>query len=139
MAPTTTSTTTAKIAWTAAALLFMASLAPVAAHAEAAKAKPGHQCFWPSEVNGFTSVDDRHVNLHVGVKDVYQVELLSPCPDIKWTEKLGLDTRGSTMVCTGLDVTIVSPSPIGPQRCPARNLRKLTPEEIAAQKHRAKP
>jgi hypothetical protein len=117
---------------TALAVLILAAAATSAAAADKAKPAPARQCFWPTEVNGFTPVDDTHVNLHVGVKDVYQVELLSPCLDIRWNESLGVKTRGASMVCTGLDIDIISPSSIGPQRCPARTLRKLTPEEVAA-------
>jgi hypothetical protein len=38
-----------------------------------------------------------------------------------------------------MDAEVVSPSPIGPQRCAVRSMHKLTPEEIAALPPRAKP
>ena len=45
-------------------------------------AKARSQCFWTHQVNNFASTDDRIVNLRVGVRDVYQLEMLGRCTDI---------------------------------------------------------
>jgi hypothetical protein len=89
-------------------------------------------CFNQSDVNGFRAVDSETVNLRVGVSDIYQVKLLGVCPDIKWTEGIALETRGSAQVCTGLDLTIHAPGPTGPQECAAESIRKLSAAEAAA-------
>jgi hypothetical protein len=118
----------------AGALLLAACAAPGArmgARADAS-ATPPRQCFWTRQVNGFTAVDERTVNVRVGTRDYYQLELLGPCRDVDWALALGLESRGGSSICTGLDATIIAPSSIGPQRCPVRNVRKLTPQEVAA-------
>lgn len=101
---------------------------------------PGRQCFHPSQVGGFAAQSDRIVNVRVGVRDVWQFELMSACPDVRWNQRLGVQARGgSSFICSGLDVDIVSPTQIGPQRCPVRSIRQLTPEEIAALPRGARP
>ena len=37
-----------------------------------------HRCFWARNVNNFEAVDDTHVNIRVGVKDVYAMTLFGP-------------------------------------------------------------
>jgi len=121
--------------------LSLAASGPAAARSplEPAAAKPKSQCFWTRQVNSFASSDDRIVNVRVGVKDVYQFEMFGRCNDVDWSNKIALVSRGSDYICSGLDAEIVAPSPIGPQRCPVRNVRKLTPEEIKALPKRSRP
>lgn len=124
-----------------AAILLLASVA-TGASADEAKPKTDaapRQCFWTRSINGFNAVDDHTVNLRVGVKDVYQLELLQPCNDIDWASKIAIQSRGSSWICSGLDATVIAPSPIGPQRCMVKTVRKLTPEEVAALPAKAKP
>jgi hypothetical protein len=102
-------------------------------------AKPRSQCFWTRQVNSFASSDDRIVNVRVGVKDIYQFEMFGRCNDVDWNNKIALVSRGSSYICSGMDAEIISPSPIGPQRCPVRNVRKLTPEEVKALPKHARP
>lgn len=129
----------------AAAALGVAALGlavPQAATAQApaeSKAKPKRQCFWTSQVNNFAAQDDRVVNVRVGVKDVYRLEIFGTCPEIDWTQKIALVSRPGSTICTGLDAELIVPSAIGPQRCPVRTVRKLTPAEVAALPPKAKP
>ncbi len=118
--------------------LFAATTAPALA-AEAKPAPKANQCFWARSANGFAAADDRAVNIRVGVRDVYRFEFMGSCPDIDWTNSLALVSHGSDFICTGMDADIVTPSTIGPQRCPVRSVRKLTPDEIAALDKRARP
>jgi hypothetical protein len=126
----------------ATAGLLSLSVGPQVAAAKSpveAGSKPQRQCFFNQQVNGFTARDDKIVNVRVGVKDVYQLEMLGRCHDINWAEKIALVSRGGSTICTGLDAEIVSPSAIGPQRCPVSNIRKLTPAEIDALPKRSRP
>lgn len=126
----------------AAAALGVAALGlavPQAAAAEPAAAKPKRQCFWTSQVNNFAAQGDEVVNVRVGVKDVYRLEIFGTCPEIDWTQKIAIVSRSGSTICTGLDAELVVPSTIGPQRCAVRNVRKLTPAEIAALPPKAKP
>lgn len=106
---------------------------------EESGAKAGRQCFWTHQVNNFAAADDRIVNVRVGVKEVYQFEMFGPCQDVDWSDQIALISRGGSSICTGLDAEIVTRSSIGPQHCPVRNIRKLSPAEIAALPKRAKP
>lgn len=131
------------LAMAAAGLL---SLGPAAAKspveepsAETPAAKPRTQCFWTHQVRNFASSDDRTINIRVGAKDIYRFEMFGHCTDIDWTHEIALVSRGGSSICAGMDAEIVTPTPIGPQRCPVRNIRKLTPDEIKALPKRARP
>ena len=120
-------------------LAAVACLAAGAAQAaDTAKPKPHRACFWTRDVNSWSAADDHTVYIKVGVKDVYRLDLMGACPDIDWSWKMGLESHGSSSICSALDATIIAKSPIGPQRCPVREVTKLTPQEIAAlpPKHR---
>lgn len=122
----------------AASLLSLASAA--AGTPEAPKpAKARGQCFWTDQVNNFASSDDRIVNLRVGVKDIYQLEMFGRCQEVDWTQRIAIVSRGGSSICTGLDAEIIAPTPIGPQRCAVKTVRKLTPEEVKALPRRARP
>lgn len=109
------------------------------ASAVAAASGGERSCFWSRNVNGFRALDDDTVNLRVGVKDVYQLELLGRCPDVDWAQGIALESRGGSFICSGLDATIISPSSIGPQRCAVRTLRKLSDQEVAALEPKQRP
>jgi hypothetical protein len=126
----------------------LAALVPLAACAAAggrttadtaAGPKPPRQCFWTRNVTSFAAPDDRTLYVRVGVRDVYRFELFGPCTGIDWTQRIALASRGSSQICSGIDADIITPSPIGPERCRARELRKLTPEEVAALPRLARP
>lgn len=125
--------------WVAVATAFALGTAGAAAASDPAPAKPKRQCFLADNVTNFSAIDSRTVNLRVGVKDVYQLDLLGTCPDIDWNHEIALVSRGSSWICSGLDATVITKGPIGPQRCAVRAVRKLTPQEIAALPSRAKP
>lgn len=127
----------------AAALLLSLAAASAACAADPKSSPRGNTnraCFYANDVDGFAAQNDRIVNVRVGVNDVYQFELFAPCPDVRWNETLGLQTRGgSNFICSGLDAEIISRTPIGPQRCPVTSIRKLTPQEISALPKGARP
>ncbi len=97
------------------------------------------ECFWTRQANGFAAQDDHTVNVRVSVRDVYQFKLLGSCPDIDWNQSVALISRGGSNICSGMDAEFVTRSPIGPQRCRASAMHKLTPDEIAALPRKARP
>ena len=104
--------------------------------------KPKPSCFWANRVENFAAVDDQNLYLRVGPHDVYQAKLFSTCLDIAWVHHLGLASRCSSLICEGpnLDVdVIVRDVGLGRQRCPVTNIRKLTPDEVAALPPGARP
>ncbi|HET6972210.1 MAG TPA: DUF6491 family protein [Phenylobacterium sp.] len=125
----------------AASLLALAAASPALAAKSPTEPANGSrkQCFWTREVNNFAAADEHVVNVRVGVKDVYQFEMLGRCPDVDWNQRIALVSRGSDYICSGIDAEIVTHSPIGPMRCPVKNIHKLTPPEIAALPKRARP
>jgi hypothetical protein len=121
-----------------AATALLGAAAPATPETVLSAPKPARQCFFARNVNNFQAVDDKVVNIRVGVRDVYQLELLGHCPDIDWSWKLAIKSRGST-ICTGLDADLIVPSTIGPRTCPVRTVRKLTPQEVAALPSKQRP
>lgn len=118
-----------------AAAPMAAAKSPAAAPAPAQK----KQCFWTRQINGFASNDDRIVNVRVGVKDVYQFEMFGRCDEVDWANQIAVRSRGSSYICSGLDAEIISPTSLGPHRCPVRTVRKLSEEEIKALPKHARP
>ncbi|MET3663542.1 DUF6491 family protein [Caulobacter sp. 1776] len=106
----------------------------VAGPAPAAGApKPERSCFRTEDVNGFTVIDDQTVDVTITPKNVYRLTLFAPSPDIDWSLRIGIDSRGRSWVCEGYDAEIVVPGDIvGLRRYPVTAVRKLTAEEIGA-------
>ena len=111
----------------------------VALAADHPPAKPPRACFLNQNIDSWSAPDRRTVYLKVLLHDYYEIKLLGDCADIDFNEHIGLESRGSDWICSDLDVTIIAPTPIGPQRCAARSLRKLTPAEVAALPPKDKP
>jgi len=121
------------------AVFSLAVLAGAGANAQPAPSKPVKSCFYARNVESWTAVDRHTVNLRVNLHDYYQLKLAIDCGDIDFRERIGLESRGSDWICSGLDVTVIAPSEIGPQRCLATSLRKLIPDEVAALPRKEKP
>jgi hypothetical protein len=99
----------------------------------------GQQCFLPSQVNGFNAVDSDTVQVTVGVNTIYQLKIVGVCPDIDWSQRIGIrSTGGGSWVCGGLDAELIVPSPMGVQRCPVTSMRRLSPAEVQASKAKRK-
>ncbi|MDP8913397.1 MAG: DUF6491 family protein [Pseudomonadota bacterium] len=93
----------------------------------------GGQCFLPSQVNGFNAHDRDTVFVTLGVRTVYELEILGTCPDIDWSQRIGIRSRGgSSWVCHGYDAELLVPGPTGIDRCPVTAIRRLSEEEVRA-------
>ncbi|WP_454758582.1 DUF6491 family protein [Caulobacter segnis] len=114
-------------------LAALVSASPVLA-AGAKPERPKSACFRPDDVNGFTVIDDRTVDVTISPKNVYRLTLFSPSPDIDWSLRIGIYSRGRSWVCSGYDAEIIVPEATGRRRYPVTEVRKLTPEELAAEK-----
>jgi len=91
------------------------------------------QCFFTRNVNGFAAPDGKTVYVRVGVRDVYQFEMLGACPDVEWSNRIALVSKGTSAICTGMDAEVITERMnTGPQHCPVRSVRKLSPEEAKA-------
>ena len=127
----------------ASAALGLAVLVMGVPAAASAAPRPAGQCFYARQVSGFSAPDREHVYLRVGVRDVYALDLLGPCPDVDWTLGLGIASHGSNFICSGLDAELIVPrspsAPLGGQRCPVEHIRKLTAAEVAAIPRKLRP
>ncbi|HWE44726.1 MAG TPA: DUF6491 family protein [Caulobacteraceae bacterium] len=131
-------------ALTAAALaaLFTVSASAVAAPPARDPAAKAHRaCFNHRELNGFTAPNEHTVYVRVSVNDVYKLETFGPCIDLDWAMGIGLEDRGSGgWICVG-DLTdiLYRQSGIGEQRCSAKVVAQLTPDEIKALPKKSRP
>ena len=119
-----------------AALTLLQGCTETAAEEGAMARADGRQCFLPRQVNGFNARNDREVYVTVGTRDVYRLEIVGVCPEIDWTQRIGIRSRGSSWVCDSLDAELIVPSPTGTQFCPVTGVRKLSPEEVRAYRER---
>jgi hypothetical protein len=129
---------------TLAAAAAMLISGAAAAEGPPAKAPPKaplgkRECFLASNVTNFAAADEKTVYVRVGVQDVYQFDMFGRCPDIDWNQRLALVSRTSSWICDGMDADVITHTPLGPQRCPVRSIRKLTPAEVKALPKRAQP
>ena len=123
------------------ALMALAALAPAAVMSGSATAaastadahKSQRACFYSEDIQNWRQVDDHTVNILAGGKQVFQLDLLGSCPDLRSATSIGVETHpGGGFVCDGLDINLITPSPVGPRSCPVTRMRKLTAEEVAA-------
>lgn len=124
----------------AAALAFDASAQPPPNAPPPPKPRPS--CFWTNRIENFAAVDQQNLYLRVGIHDVYRAKLFATCLQLDWVHHLALVSHGSSMICEGpnLDVdVVVRDVGLGRQRCPVTEIRKLTPDEVAALPKGARP
>ena len=95
---------------------------------------PARDCFNADAVSGFSAPDDKRIYVTVGASKVYELEVLGSCPNLDWTQSIGLKSRGSSFICTGMDVDLIVPQDgMGhPLRCAVRTVRRLSPDEAQA-------
>ncbi len=126
---------------TASAVLALSGLTAQAPAAPQAKPKPSNACFYGSQTDGFSAANDTTVYVRSGIRDIYELKLFAPCIDIDWAQRIALRSHGSDWICEGtnVDYEVISPSPIGRQRCEVTSVRKLTPEQVAALPKRDRP
>lgn len=125
----------------AAISLILATLAGCAqqpAPAPATAASGARDCFSARSVNGFTARDDDTVDVQVGARRYYRLELAGVCPNVNWATGVALVSRGGTsFICQGLDADLVVPNPgLGPQRCLVSDVRRLSDAEVQALRRR---
>lgn len=122
---------TTRLALIAAALGATAALSVQPLEAVAA---PERECFNADNVSGFSAYDDEAIYVRVSRKKVYRLEILGNCPNVDWSQRIGLDSRVGGFVCVGSDVDLIVPQDGmgGPIRCAVRAVSRLTEAEIDA-------
>lgn len=104
---------------------------------ENAPSAEARTCFFLSQVNGFNDAPDGEAGrdriiVSVGAGEKYLFEAFGSCPQLNWSEAIGFDQAGPGQICTGIDVDLIAPTAIGPQRCPVRMIRKLSQSQVDA-------
>jgi len=94
----------------------------------------GRQCFYVNSVNGFNAVNDTTVIVDVGANRSFALDIAGACPNLDWSQKIGIRTTGNSFVCSGFDAELVVPGVAGsaPWTCPVNHIRELSPEEAKA-------
>lgn len=97
----------------------------------------GRQCFLASQVNSFHAVDRDTVIVRVGASRNYQLEILGTCPDINWSNRIGVrSTGGGSWICQGMDAELIVPAATGFDRCPVLGVQPISPEAARAARQR---
>jgi hypothetical protein len=111
---------------------------PADGPASAAGAEP-RQCFWASQVTGFSDDGPDRALVSIGSRDMWALELSPGCPDVDYAMRIGIVSRGSNRICSGVDAELLVPTASGQgmQRCLVRSVTKLSPEEAAAARGRS--
>ena len=120
------------------ALATLAGCAQQTAPAPATATSGARDCFSARSVNGFTARDDDTVDVQVGARRYYRLELAGVCPNVNWATGVALVSRGGTsFICQGLDADLVVPNPgLGPQRCLVSSVRRLSDAQVQALRRR---
>ena len=82
-------------------------------------------CFFLSQVSGFSSAGRDRINVSVGPRRTYEFETFGSCPQIDFAQAIAFDQNGPGTICRGIDVDLIVPTSIGPQRCPVKMIRRL--------------
>jgi hypothetical protein len=117
------------------AALVLSACAPTSAPGDLATSSTtpqGRECFFTRSVSGFSAPSDETLYVRVGVRDVYEMQMFGPCLNMDWAQGLAVVSRSGSSICRGTDATIISPGPLGEQRCDVRAVRKLTSAEVEA-------
>lgn len=93
------------------------------------------QCFWASQVTGFSDTGPDRALINIGARETWELTLSPGCPDVNWAMRLGIRAHGGERICTGRPAELLVPEiggSSGMRRCLVREIRKLSPEEAAA-------
>lgn len=120
------------------AAIALAGCAQQHAAPPAAAASGGRECFSARSVSGFTAVDDDTVDVQVGSRRHYRLEIAGVCTNVNWVNAVALVARnGSSFICQGFDAELVVRDPgLGPQRCVVNSVRRLSDAEVKAKYRR---
>ena len=105
------------------------------AAAQPPQLKPKQDCFFLSQWRGWTSPDPSTIYLGVGFKQVYQLDLSGPSPDLSWPDARLINVAHAvSTVCSPLDLDLrVAQGGRGmSQPLFIKSMRKLTPAEVTA-------
>src|ERR1044072_3309570 len=75
-------------------ILFAAMLTTAAAPAATAPQAPApRQCFWASEVSGFSDAGPDRALVRIGSRETWELTLSPGCPHVDWAMRIGIPPR----------------------------------------------
>jgi hypothetical protein len=85
------------------------------------------QCFWPSEVSGFSDAGPDRALVRVGSREMWELTVSPGCPDVDWALRIGIRARAGERICPGRPAELLIPEASGSgfRRCLVRDVRKL--------------
>lgn len=125
----------------AAAAVFAGAAGAAAAQAPAAAAASGRQCFSPGQVTAVQPVGDKQVNIRVGNRDVYRIDLAQPCHQLRQPQRV-ITVRplaSGVSVCSGADFVLAAEVSGFSEQCAVSSITKLTPDQVASLPNRERP
>lgn len=116
-----------------AAAIAGAALAGVAGAAQPAGEQGARQCFYLRDVTSWREVGDRQVNVQVNNRDLYRLDLVQQCPQLRFVgQTLAIEQSGvDGPICSGIQADIRVPGQ-GAAPCPVQSIRKYSAEEVQA-------
>ena len=93
----------------------------------AADGGPDRDCFFLSQVSGYSPAGRDTIRVSAGPGRDYEFKTFGSCPDIDYGNVIGFDKRGPGTICQGMDVDLIVPSSIGPRKCPVSMIRRIPP------------
>ncbi len=84
-------------------------------------------CFFLSEVNGFSPAGPNQIQVNVGPNRNYLFKTFGSCPDLDFSTAIAFDQTVPGTICQGMDVDLIVPTAIGPQRCPVSMISRIPP------------
>jgi len=91
------------------------------------------QCFDAAQITGYQVLDRETLLLRVGPSSAYHVKITGVCPDIDWSQKIGIQGETGSQICLGRDVTLITPSLRGgTQECYANEILMAPPMPVPA-------
>jgi hypothetical protein len=117
----------------AAILALAASCAPQAeAPSASASAQSPRDCFFLSQISGYTHAGRDKIRVSTGPGRTYEFETLGMCPELDDAEVMGFDPAGPGTICRGIDIDLIVPTSIGPRRCAVKMISRVEQDEKKA-------
>ena len=121
-----------RIATLAAISILAASCAPQPGSPPEAQApQSARDCFFLSQVSGYTHAGRNKIRVSTGPRQTYEFETLGSCPELENAEAMGFDPAGAGTICRGIDVDLIVPTSTGPRRCAVSMIRKVEQDGTA--------
>ncbi len=116
---------------TMAVAALVASGASVPPPSSGTERPPRPDCFYSSQVTGFTNGGPDRVYANLSRRATYELALSPGCSQIDWALDIAVRARGTQRICSGYDAELIVPRASGgsPQRCLIRTIRRLSDAE----------